>query len=728
MANAKSKGGNARPAPISAHPVFPVIVALWFAALLGFGSFVLPAPLLEKFVTVTHLDSLIAAAAPPLGFFARAILAIGAALLGAISGVLIARKVTGGSRAKPEQTRMAVRNATLREDRAAKNDAPRRPLSINDEVDGDALDGRNDRAMPVKRRALAMSEEQGPSELFQQVPFPNSSYDNVSVASTMQFDAPAFADEDASDATLDLDGAMEEISAQDQTTQDEPDASPIGPEATLTAAPQHQDDQFVAPEEVQAADAQRPFAQPGAAMPEPERAIRFSLSDEALRDHLRSTIAPDQEPPGEPPRFSLPNLDISDMVDHDDGPDAAADQMAPFAQAQGRPAFVEPAPGFCEPDSYDDDESEDERGDTFESLTSALKNSTPPTFIAPEFEDEDGMAEGDLSLSDFLATQAPQSIASSGEPADTAGQPDVEPLEERPLTQLGTAQLVERLARAMQQRGAADTAAFAAPQPPMDTSGQADEAPAVRSPESDSATASAPVAQPAPFTRPEPSPPVPYIPDALRPVAFDELPHGDDDDAIDLGAFSLPLKGGARQFAQPDAPFAASPAADATPVAEDPDELDEEEWELSEQDSYSSLLDMKTPFVQQPEFVRIEEPEPITTEVEPVVVFPGQEARGESTANIQAPTRAAPSTSDDEELKQGVQSSERPFAQPAAHKARAFSKRSALSAQTGTDPVATATASAAPAQRMAARHTDPAETERALRAALATLQKMSGAA
>jgi len=206
------------------------------------------------------------------------------------------------------------------------------------------------------------------------------------------------------------------------------------------------------------------------------------------------------------------------------------------------------------------------------------------------------------------------------------------------------------------------------------------------------------------------------------------LPHGDDDDAIDLGAFSLPLKGGARQFAQPDAPFAASLAADATPVAEDPDELDEEEWELSEQDSYSSLLDMKTPFVQQPEFVRIEEPDPITTEVEPVVIFPGQEARGESTANIQAPTRAAPSTSDDEELKQAVQSSERPFAQPAAHKARAFSKRSALSAQTGTDPVVTGTASAAPAQRMAARHTDPAETERALRAALATLQKMSGAA
>ena len=34
-------------APISTHPAFPAIVALWFAALLGLGSLVLPAVLLE---------------------------------------------------------------------------------------------------------------------------------------------------------------------------------------------------------------------------------------------------------------------------------------------------------------------------------------------------------------------------------------------------------------------------------------------------------------------------------------------------------------------------------------------------------------------------------------------------------------------------------------------------------------------------------------------------------
>ena len=35
-------------APISAHPLFPAIVALWFAALLGVGSLVLPVVLFEK--------------------------------------------------------------------------------------------------------------------------------------------------------------------------------------------------------------------------------------------------------------------------------------------------------------------------------------------------------------------------------------------------------------------------------------------------------------------------------------------------------------------------------------------------------------------------------------------------------------------------------------------------------------------------------------------------------
>ena len=44
-----------RPAkpPISLHPAFPGIVALWFSALLGLGSLVLPPVLLEKILTGT---------------------------------------------------------------------------------------------------------------------------------------------------------------------------------------------------------------------------------------------------------------------------------------------------------------------------------------------------------------------------------------------------------------------------------------------------------------------------------------------------------------------------------------------------------------------------------------------------------------------------------------------------------------------------------------------------
>ena len=45
--------------PLSLHPAFPAIVALWFAALLGLGSLVLPAVLLEKAVSASGLASLV---------------------------------------------------------------------------------------------------------------------------------------------------------------------------------------------------------------------------------------------------------------------------------------------------------------------------------------------------------------------------------------------------------------------------------------------------------------------------------------------------------------------------------------------------------------------------------------------------------------------------------------------------------------------------------------------
>ena len=70
--------------PLSLHPAFPAIVALWFAALLGLGSLVLPAVLLERMVVATGVASIVPAAAPPLGITARGIIALAGALARAL--------------------------------------------------------------------------------------------------------------------------------------------------------------------------------------------------------------------------------------------------------------------------------------------------------------------------------------------------------------------------------------------------------------------------------------------------------------------------------------------------------------------------------------------------------------------------------------------------------------------------------------------------------------------
>lgn len=88
-------------APISAHPAFPAIVALWFAALLGLGSLVLPAVLFERLSEASGLASLLPAAQPPLGLAARLMIAVAAASVGALAGLVIARRAIAGTQQKP---------------------------------------------------------------------------------------------------------------------------------------------------------------------------------------------------------------------------------------------------------------------------------------------------------------------------------------------------------------------------------------------------------------------------------------------------------------------------------------------------------------------------------------------------------------------------------------------------------------------------------------------------
>lgn len=104
-------GGSQTPAqPISRHPFFPAIVALWFGALFGLGSLALRPALVEQLVLATHLDAVLPMAAPPLGATMRILLALAMTGLGGAIGFVIARRV-----AMPAANRVDPREAAAPE-------------------------------------------------------------------------------------------------------------------------------------------------------------------------------------------------------------------------------------------------------------------------------------------------------------------------------------------------------------------------------------------------------------------------------------------------------------------------------------------------------------------------------------------------------------------------------------------------------------------------------------
>ncbi|MFB0612119.1 hypothetical protein [Aurantiacibacter poecillastricola] len=138
--------------PLTANPAFPWIVALWFAALLGIGSLVLPAPFLERASMATGLANVVPQAAPPLGFTAKVLLAVIGTLVGAVLGFLLARRI-----AAPHAERAM----------------PRLPLNAAEDI-GDTGIGAETEAEPPKgrRRALAIEDEERRSDFLDVVPLP----------------------------------------------------------------------------------------------------------------------------------------------------------------------------------------------------------------------------------------------------------------------------------------------------------------------------------------------------------------------------------------------------------------------------------------------------------------------------------------------------------------------------------------------------------------------------
>lgn len=111
--------------PITSHPAFVALVALWFAALMGLGVAVLPAPLLERIFAAAGLDAL-RPLTPGGRLTASAMAALLGALLGLTLAMALARRGAGDPRPIYAEPDPAMDDTT--------HDEPvRRPLHVREE-------------------------------------------------------------------------------------------------------------------------------------------------------------------------------------------------------------------------------------------------------------------------------------------------------------------------------------------------------------------------------------------------------------------------------------------------------------------------------------------------------------------------------------------------------------------------------------------------------------------
>jgi hypothetical protein len=175
VANTKRKPTKGK--PISSHPLFPAVVALWFGALFGLGSLAIRPTLIEGLVLKTGLDLVVPAAAPPLGVTARILIALIMASLGAAIGAALAVRATRPKAEVRERKRTAANpgaaaeaEAALWNSRNVYTDGPVfRPISAHEEL-GEALDSPG--LLAGRRRALAVEHEERPFEPHDFAPLP----------------------------------------------------------------------------------------------------------------------------------------------------------------------------------------------------------------------------------------------------------------------------------------------------------------------------------------------------------------------------------------------------------------------------------------------------------------------------------------------------------------------------------------------------------------------------
>lgn len=572
--------------PVSAHPLFPAIVALWFAALLGIGSLVLPQALYDKLGVAMGLGSL--------GFSARLGMAVAAGAVGAALGLFLARKAAASHSARQPQ---ASANKTNTQPAKAK-----RPISAMEELGSDRLDEpltqTGSEPFSGRRRSLAVTDESGPSEYLAHVPLPGGE-------STLDLIGADLLDEE--DA-LDLDN-------YEQPLRDDP-APPVRAEAEPVARQMFQPPapELAAPEP--AAEFTRSSRHYDGSEPdwstEPAAPIEL-VNEPGPAPFAASSAAAAPRPFSPPPPFGEPAAPFAGPVAAAPPPSFAAPvQAAPFAMPQPSlnpaPPLAHDSPSIAPVDASNE--------------IAALAAAARPVF-AP-------LPSAERERQHSLQSPAPSSESLTG-PALTGPA----------LTGLALTDLIERFALALRR---ADPASLTEAVP----AGLRRFAPAPDSvePVADAAAASAAAFGPADLSALVQSVPaapfaMPSMPAALQPITYDA--HDDDDDGEELFDYPFTLTTPPKPFAAPGMPLGlgapAAPFGIPQVIDTAPEEPADEVEQAETGEAFGSLLAMKSGFGQGKEFVRVDEEPAAGEEIEPVVVFPGMASPGRAVPAPDGPSR-----------------------------------------------------------------------------------------
>lgn len=401
-------GTTASKPPVSRHPAFPAIVALWFAALLGVGSLVLPVTLLESLVVATGLPTILPAAEPPLGISARILIALVGGGLGAIIGLWLARKVATAQNAAPVREPRAP--ASLRQGK--------RPISAREELGAESFDEPVDdlpsaTAFGRRRRFLATGQS-SPGVPLGQVSFPDAGTEIVLSADMRE--EPVSAANEALDLAAFADTAhVAESSSSTAPTDDfeaEPartfDAAPATPRVELAAELAAKAGNVTEADSSDAAD-HRADQGPLHDLSLAELVDRFALALQRAAERTET-----ESPAAEMPARYVPDLGVevaetprlaADPVPTPDSEDDAGRRAA----ASAMPVLPEAMPAALRPLELDDGSVDDEDDDL--ALTLSLTPDARP-FAGPPVgsrrpstcEDEEGEeAPGEDAYSSLLS-------------------------------------------------------------------------------------------------------------------------------------------------------------------------------------------------------------------------------------------------------------------------------------------------------------------------------------